>query len=438
MKILVYSDAPTVPTGFGTVIRNIFTPLLQQGKLSSDDVSFFGVNFHGDYHGTAFRLWPACIGSSADRDPYGKHRFAQMALGNAWPFDVLFFLLDHFSLSQPIMIDNKQVPFVPGLVNALRSQQSQGRPPFRVIQYVPVDSDNVRPEWLSWMPGVVDTPVAYTNFGRRVCCEVVPALVDTMKVIPHGTNPETFFQVQPAQRDEYRRKAFNIGLEVPLIVNVNRNQPRKDIPRTLQAFKRVLDVYPNALLYLHLNARDTAGFDLERLAHALRIPQGRVAFPMNFSEGVGVPVEHLNMIYNAADVIVTTARGEGWGLSVTEAMTAGTLVIAPDHTSFSEILGEGRGLLVPPLADRQSMIMDNDQFRPVADVEKTAEAIIWALANVDAAKSIADRGMVWARALGWADVVAPMWWAVLQPAPAPVVASATRFRFGLPQAEAAA
>lgn len=433
MRILCYSDSPTAPTGFGTVARNIFLPLIQQCKLRVEDVAFFGINYLGDPHGTPFRVWPACVGNSMDRDPYGRMRFTQMALGNVWPFDVLFFLLDHFTLSQPTVINNQMQPFVPGVVNALRSQIPQGRPPFRVVQYIPVDADTVRPEWLAWMPGVVNAPVAYTEFGKRVCCETVPALTDTMQVIPHGTNPELFFPIPPAQRDAFRRQVFGVGPDEALIVNVNRNQPRKDIPRTLQVFKRVLDTIPNAKLYLHMNVRDSAGFDLEHLAHTLRIPQGRVVFPMNFSEGVGVPVEHLNMIYNAADVCLTTARGEGWGLGIpSEAMTAGACVIAPDHTSFSEILADGRGILTPVLPDRQAMIADNDQFRPVVDVVRCAQSVLWALSNRDQARVIARKGMEWARGQSWADAIAPMWWRVFEP---PVVVAPARLRFRPPTEE---
>lgn len=429
MKILVYSDSPTAPTGFGSVTRNIFGSLMQLGHLAPDDVAFFGINYIGEPHSMPFKVWPACVGNSIDRDPYGKSRFAEMTLGNFAPFDVIWFLLDHFSLSQGIMLDGKLQAFVPAVVTALRAQYPQGRPKFRTVVYTPVDSDSLRPEWITWQPGIVDHPVAYTQFGMRTCCEVCPPLTDSMTVIPHGTNPELFFPLTQAARDDFRKRIFGIGPEVPLIVNVNRNQPRKDIPRTLQVFRRVLDALPNARLYLHMNSRDSAGFDLERLAHALRIPAGHVIFPANFSEGIGIPVEQLNMIYNAADVMLTTARGEGWSLSTSEAMTAGACVVAPDNTALSELLADGRGILVPPLPDRQTMISDNDQLRPVADVPRTAHAVLWALKNREEARAIGRKGMAWARKLSWRETVAPMWWKIFAPGAAPVVQAPSRFQF---------
>ena len=64
---------------------------------------------------------------------------------------------------------------------------------------------------------------------------------------------------------------------------------------------------------------------------------------------------------------------EGWGLTASEAMTARVPVITPDHTSFSEMLANGRGFLVP-CRETAAMREDWDQIRPVADVEAMAAA----------------------------------------------------------------
>lgn len=317
MRIVTFSDGPSVPTGFGTVVRNIFEPMIDSGFLRNDDVSFFSINYDGSPTGLPFRQWPALSGMAAgDRDPYGRARFIDMVVRNVFGhIDLIFFLLDHFSLSSGVQIGGQMVPFVPAVVQLARQQPN--RAPFRVIQYVPVDSESVRPEWLAWMPGgIVDKAVAYTEFGKRILLDTCPSLRDIIGVIPHGTSPERFFTVPESVRNDFRRKVFNIGPEVPLVVNCNRNQPRKDIVRTLQAFANVKQRIPQAKLYLHMNVTDSMGFNLDRTRADLRLPAESVIFPQGFSEGVGVPVEALNLIHNAADVEITTARGEGWGLCV--------------------------------------------------------------------------------------------------------------------------
>jgi glycosyltransferase involved in cell wall biosynthesis len=411
VKILVYSDAPTAPTGFGTVIHGIFMPMIEGGVLSRNDVSFFGVNYAGDPHDLPVRIWPAQTANSRDPDLYGRQRFAQLALrGDFGPFDLLFVLQDHFTVSAPTPFPTKMLPFLPGVIDHLREQVMQGaRPPFRVVQYIPVDSDLVRPEWVEWALGRVDQPVAYTEFGRDVLVETCPGFRDTMKVLPHGTTPDVFYPVPKDVRDSYRKERLGIPPEVPLVLCVNRNQPRKDIPRTLQVFKQIREQIPDAQLLLHMNPGDSAGFDLSAVQHNLRLPRDAVKFPANFSEGVGVPRDILNLIYNSADVFLTTARGEGWGLSVTEAISCGLPVVAPDHTSFREILRDGRGVLVPPEKYPVFQMADNEQPRWAADVDAMAEAVVALLKDRGSASAIGKKGLEYARAISWQDHVSPLW-----------------------------
>ena len=131
-------------------------------------------------------------------------------------------------------------------------------------------------------------------------------------------------------------------------------------------------------------------------------------------------LEQLNLIYNAGDMLLTTARGEGWGLSVSEALCVGLPVVAPKHTSFAEILrddyGNLRGLLVPPLLEQEIIIMDNDQLRPVADIGAMAKKVCWAIEHPEHARGIGRRGMQWAQSISWRGSIVPQWTALFREA----------------------
>lgn len=410
-RIQVYSDSPTAPTGFGTVSRNLFVPLCEEFALN-----FTGVNYYGDPHSFPFPIWPAAI-AGPDPDLYGRARFVARCLGQA-PHeqpDVMFFLQDHFTLSHVMQFpEGVYDRFVPGLIRRLREQVARGeRRPFRVVQYLPIDGETLRPEWVDWIREQVDVIVCYTEFGRRVLLDVLPDLDERARVIPHGTSPHVFFPVSDEVRRDYRARLFGLGDLDPLVINVNRNQPRKDIPRTLQVFQRVLREMPNAKLYLHMAVRDSMGFSLDRVAHDLRLPRSALVFPKDFSEGHGVPLEHLNILYNLGDVFLTTARGGGWELPVTEAMCAGTPVVAPDHTSHHEILADGRGVLVP-CREKAWIVMDNDQGRPVADLDGMAAAVLELLRDGKRREEISAKARQWACGLEWEAAVVPQWREVFQ------------------------
>jgi glycosyltransferase involved in cell wall biosynthesis len=63
-------------------------------------------------------------------------------------------------------------------------------------------------------------------------------------------------------------------------------------------------------------------------------------FPSEEDYNKGASVETLNKIYNASDCFITTATGEGWGLTITEAMACMLPLILPNHTSIGEIGGK--------------------------------------------------------------------------------------------------
>jgi glycosyltransferase involved in cell wall biosynthesis len=96
----------------------------------------------------------------------------------------------------------------------------------------------------------------------------------------------------------------------------------------------------------------------------------------------------LNELYNAADLVLSTSLGEGWGLACSEGAAAGCQVAVPDHTSlacieskFRELgqIGQIRLLPVSPIAIANPM--DLGRLRYPVDIEKSAEIIKDIIAN---------------------------------------------------------
>ena len=113
----------------------------------------------------------------------------------------------------------------------------------------------------------------------------------------------------------------------------------------------------------------------------------------------------VNLLYNCADAVISTTLGEGWGLSITEAMATKTPIIAPDNTSLHEMMADGRGLLVPsgdsPSAWFSLGPQDNERVRPLMNVAKAADAvediINGTLPNIEAAYE-------WSRKNNWDNI----------------------------------
>lgn len=129
-----------------------------------------------------------------------------------------------------------------------------------------------------------------------------------------------------------------------LVLNANRNQPRKRIDLTLEGFARfAADKPPSVRLCLHMGMQDQ-GIDVLALAGRLGLLD-RLVLTHREPGRPAVPDDRLNLIYNACDVGLNTALAEGWGLVAFEHAATGAAQVVPGHGACRE-LWEGSALLL--------------------------------------------------------------------------------------------
>ncbi len=232
IKVVAYCDSPTCATGFATVSRNILDGLHNTGRF---DIDIIAINYWGDPHNFPYRIWPA--GTNSDKDPYGRKKAFSMI--QQMDFDILFFLQDTFILE-----------FLPELHNSLRAKGKK----FRSICYFPIDGTPKVP----WIHNVnaCDHLIAYSDFGKRESMGVLPIMKEPM-VIPHGVNTKEYFPVDKKEVEAFRSHFFGAQANKFIFTNVNRNQQRKDIPRTIVAFSEFHKQAPDSILYLHCFSEGT-------------------------------------------------------------------------------------------------------------------------------------------------------------------------------------
>jgi len=256
------------------------------------------------------------------------------------------------NIKQHILLDDYDLLYLTGDINILyglcdeiKARKSQSA---KVVVYTAIDNDVFNLEYLEILK-LADLPVVYSFYAQRVVREMDSTLL--LDVIYHGCEPYVFRPLALAKREELRKAAFNIGLDTYLVACFNRNQLRKDLARTMYAFHMFHLKNPNSKLYMHCKQQDIGGCLPSQAYHlGLRVvgEDPEVVFcPPEFHEAFGVPREHMNDLYNCADLIMSTSTGEGWGLTTTEAMASGVPFVGPRNTTFIEILEEHeeRGLL---------------------------------------------------------------------------------------------
>lgn len=220
-------------------------------------------------------------------------------------------------------------------------EEQEAHPERDTIFYMPIDGDVSLAH--AFMPFTwCSAPVVYTNHAKSVVAKYAPQIAENMSVMWLGCEPDVFYPMSKDKRKEMRLKFFGPDYADRFIcLNVNRNQMRKDLMRSMAVFHQFHAKHPESTLHLHAVPVDIGG-SLPFQAQILGLDIWSKPSEISFS-GLDLASpwsrETLNELYNACDVLISTAYGEGWGLCTTEAMAAGLPVVVPANTANLDILG---------------------------------------------------------------------------------------------------
>jgi glycosyltransferase involved in cell wall biosynthesis len=313
-KVLFIGDG-IVPTGFSTVIHNIISKL----PKSEFEVHHLAVNYYGDPHDKAWRVYPAVTGG----DIWGFNRIKMFADQD---FDLIFILNDPWVIDTYLKVIQEQFKKIPP-----------------IVVYFPVDAALLDKDWFIRYD-IVTKVCVYTQFGFIEVQKIRPDLEPV--VIQHGLDRNTFYKIDEDKRTLKAKVYPNKEdfLDSFIVLNANRNQPRKRIDLSMLAFTIFAEDKPeNVKLYLHMGTRDM-GWDILKMAFRYNIESRLIV--TNTLPGVQtVTLDKLNLIYNATDVGLNTAVGEGWSLTNMEHAVTGAPQIIPDHSALHELYSDC-GLLV--------------------------------------------------------------------------------------------
>ncbi len=339
MRLLIFGHHSD--TGFGRVTAEIGGRLVELGV----DVRLLAVNHRGEpVRGKlAGRVWPANMFD----DAFGGNLSSAAITGALWT------KLDPSDVWAPDAV--LVISDVTGLLSHV-GQMTEAWQSVPVYHYCPIEGDNLMPAWRGlWK---VFQPIAMSDYGARVIGEHIGR---TVPRIYHGVDTDTFHPVSPSdpvlwdgrvlRTKDACKEAFGLG-QAKVILRTDRNVTRKFFDVLFRAFADIARLDPDVLLVLHCSNNDREGIDL--VQEAARLPKDiadRIKNTNAHDTFRGLPTEGLVALYNAADVYMSTTGGEGFGLTLAEAIACGTPVVVTDWAAEREVVGAG-GVMVPPLIDR--------------------------------------------------------------------------------------
>jgi glycosyltransferase involved in cell wall biosynthesis len=239
----------------------------------------------------------------------------------------------------------------PGFMAAPFLQQLQGlRGRTRLALYLPVEGE-LTGDTLGGVLDLLDHCFLYTRDaleGAEALCGRMarnPAFRrPELATVGHGFDSGSFHPLDRPGGDEgdrrraARRRLFPDRPELDnvfIVLNANRIARRKRLDLTLEAFARFAHGKADVRLGLHI-ARRSAEQEQELRAQIEAAGLADLVLISPVGRDEVLPVESLNLLYNACDVGLTTSAGEGWGLGTVEHAATRAAQVVPDHTSFRE------------------------------------------------------------------------------------------------------
>jgi len=169
-----------------------------------------------------------------------------------------------------------------------------------------------RPEQLSWMPNPVDV--------------------------------EEFAPLSPAGRRELRTK-LGVPADAVVVLYVGRLSPEKGVAMLVEAFARVADRAPEALLFMVGDGPSRPS--LEALREGLGLAARRVVFTGRVDPQV------VKLWMQASDIFSLVSPNEGFPCALVEAMATGLCSVVSDIPGNTQLVHAGEHGLLAPFDDQE-------------------------------------------------------------------------------------
>lgn len=178
------------------------------------------------------------------------------------------------------------------------------------------------------------TPIAMSRHGEKMLQD---SGFDPLYV-PHGVDTAMY---KPSADRAALREAN--GLDDRFIIGINaanKDPFRKGLYEQFAAFARLYHKHDDAFMIFHGLAQDENGIDLGALARHLGIFQA-IKFSDEYQYKTGrMTPGHLTNWYSMLDLYSNCALGEGFGLTVIEALACGIPVVVTDFSAMPELIGK--------------------------------------------------------------------------------------------------
>lgn len=317
MKVLIHSNAPWMPSGYGKQAAIAGRMLIEAGHQVSFS-AFAGLGgqpITWQVPGVDGRRGQVAVYPSG-QVPFSPDVIVPHA--RAAQADLIVSLMDSFKLAPAAdelrLCGIPHVPLIP-----VDCMAANGGP-------------SVADQRFIGFSGAL--PAAVSKFGHARLEEYGPEDWE-VPYVPHAV--DTVIYQPPADRKALREEMGTSDFFVIGICAANRDGVRKGFPEQLAAFERFARRHDDARLALFTMLDSVNGLPLAELINDFGLLDKVIAMP-GYEQVAGLLSEDfMAHWYGALDILSNCGYGEGFGVPLIEAQACGTPVVATDCSAMSEL-----------------------------------------------------------------------------------------------------
>ncbi len=218
---------------------------------------------------------------------------------------------------------------------------------FKVIPYIDLVYRNEKNDLIKFINDNVDGVITFNDFWSEQLKK--QNFTKSITSIPHGFNPLNHYPISK----KVARLYYGIEEDNIVIVNLNRNQPRKRWDICLMAFIKFISKHLDKKIKLLIGTTMNGAWDLMDIIisecrknditledikkHIIVIPN-----PQQLTD------KEVNILYNIGDIGINTCDGEGFGLCNFEQAGVGIPQIVSRVGGFNEIFHKSNTIFINP------------------------------------------------------------------------------------------
>jgi glycosyltransferase involved in cell wall biosynthesis len=363
-RIMICGTYPIgTSNGYSKVVYYISKYL---GQYEDIDLTIYGFQNFANTNGANIRsdipsrvkLHDAMAHENPRRNGFGELEIGNYIKNN--PQDVIIIFNDNIITS--------------ALTQTIINECGSNRNKFKLVSYMDQVYPYQKKNYIELLNQYFDGIIAFTPYWQGIARKLGIKESMPMFSFPHGFDHKLYYPIPT----NVARAYFGYDEDAFMVLNLNRNQPRKCWDHTMIAWVEFVEKH------YQVNVKNKKG-DFKTNKHTKRpvklivgtqmngywdlmdVVENEVKFrdvPLEYVKNtimhVNMPQQlsdrEINILYNSSDVGVNNANGEGFGLCQSDQLGVGKPQICPNIGGLKEFLNEYNSILLNPVS---SMYLDN-------------------------------------------------------------------------------